>query len=173
MNENKEDMNEKGFGKVYRDIMIKLIFLFMALSLMNIGQDFLISTIQYKQKYNIDIMIFIIMASIVVILSLIKYHKFAGSKPYKQITLTSVSVLILILAIIFLKLKDLTVPFLIYNIKYYIIILLAGSCMAISFELETNLKGRIVKFLNEKMQIENSNDLDATLSSILAKFRMK
>jgi uncharacterized membrane protein YhhN len=167
MNENK-DVNDKGLSKVYRDIIIKLIFLFMALFLMNIGQDFLISTIQYKQKYDIEYIIFIIMAAIVVLLSLIKYHKFAGSKPYKQITLTSVIVLILFLVIIFLKLGDLTVPFLIYNIKYYIIILLAGSCMAISFELETNLKGRIVKFLKEKTQIENSDDLDT-----ISKFRMK
>lgn len=139
--------------ELYADIIEKLIFLAIGLYLTYIVQDFSISIVQYKQEFNIYYVLYLLMGSIAIILSLtksvIKNKNFFELKIFKRLVLFSAFLFLLSLTMIYTKLGDLTLTFFKYNLTYYLIILISGSCMAISFELETRFRGIIQGLLRK------------------------
>lgn len=146
--------NNKSVSKLIEDMVKKAVCLFLGLGLIDISQDFIISATEYKEKFGLDYAIYLLMLTITIASSLIKYRELIKFKPYKQLILITIVLFILGCGIIVFKTQNLAWTYIVYNVKYYVIILLSGSFMAISFELLTALKVKINGIMKKILKID-------------------
>jgi len=142
---------------LYREIIIKLMFLIIGLASIELCGSYLYSKRQLESIFGLNWALVFLMSGLVILLSLIKFRRFHNYIYFKKIFLVS-SLLILIPTIIIYYLLGTPgkfMAYLYYTSIYYSIITLSGSFMAISFEIFTVLKNKINDYLKKIFGIDS------------------